>query len=308
MSNNNNRVLVLLSTYNGECYLEEQLDSILNQEQVSPTILIRDDGSVDSTKTIINKYIEKYPHRIIFEEGNNVGFAQSFSELLRIAYESYNDFLYYAFADQDDVWEPKKLKTAVQQLEELSVDMPVAYCSNTTLVDKDLNFIGYAWKDAEVCITKPRALIQNFATGCTMVFNRKAVELYVSHRPPVIKRHDFLMFQICVFLGKVVYDKHSYINYRQHGNNQIGKPGFWKRMQTRMKGRYKERTLELQNRYFLEAYKGLLSVDDIGLISRFVFYRENVFMRLSLLFDRKLKCHEFEADFFFIMKIILGTV
>ena len=304
---NSKRVLVLLSTYNGECYLEEQLDSILNQEQVSPTILIRDDGSVDSTKTIINKYIEKYPHRIIFEEGNNVGFAQSFSELLRIAYESYDGFLYYAFADQDDVWEPKKLLAAVQQLEELSADMPVAYCSNTTLVDKDLNFIGYAWKDAEVCITKPRALIQNFATGCTMVFNRKAVELYVSHRPPVIKRHDFLMFQICVFLGKVVYDKHSYINYRQHGNNQIGRPGFcqrWKRRWTTQN--YKKRTLETQNYRFLKAYKDLLDVDDIGLISQIAFYRKKLWTKLSLIFDYKIKYTNVKDNFFYLLKLIIG--
>ena len=301
-------ILVLLSTYNGERYLEEQLESILNQEHVSTIILIRDDGSTDATETIIDKFMGKYPYRIIFEKGSNVGFAMSFSELLSIAYNEYSSFRYYAFADQDDVWESMKLYAAVQQLEVQIDDSPVTYCSNTTLVDRNLNFIKYAWGNTDVEITKPRSMVQSFATGCTMVFNRKAVELYVTHFPEKVSRHDFLMYQICAFLGKVIYDKSSYIKYRQHGNNQIGRPDFFGRIKIRMKGRYREHTLEYQNKYFLEAYKDLLSVDDIGLLSRVVFYRTNFFARLSLLSDSRIRFNSVEANIFFMLKIILGYV
>lgn len=301
-------VLILMSTYNGGPYIEEQLESILNQKGVCVTLFIRDDGSVDATKNIILEYMKKYPNRILFEEGSNVGFAKSFSELLRLAYTKHSNFLYYAFADQDDVWEPMKLCTAISYFREQADDLPVTYCSNTTLVDKDLNFIKYAWGNIDMHITKSRAMVQSFATGCTMVFNRKAVELYVTHIPQKVTRHDFLMYQICAFLGKVIYDKNSYIKYRQHGNNQIGRPGFWGRIKMRMKGRYKEHILEYQNKYFLEAYKDLLSVDDIGLLSRIVFYRRNLGAKLSLLMDNSIRYSSMEANIFFMLKIIFGYV
>ena len=304
----NESILVLMSTYNGECYLSDQIESIMNQKYVNVTLLIRDDGSVDDTKNIIHKYIDYYPGRIFLEAHANIGFAMSFSELLRIAYTKYNHFSYYAFSDQDDVWDSVKLYSAIQLLQKQTVDIPVTYCSNTTLVDKDLNFIGYAWKDGKVRISKPSSLIQNFATGCTMVFNKKAVELYVTHLPREIKRHDFLMYQLCIFLGKVIYDHRSYINYRQHGNNQIGRPNFWQRMKIRTQERYKGHVLEKQNRYFLEAYKDLLSIDDIELLSRVAFYKVNVFSKLGLLFDHRIRYNSVEANTFFILKIMLGYV
>lgn len=309
MKNNSlSHILVLMSVFNGEKYVDEQISSIMNQEGVQTILLIRDDGSKDSTKNIIRNNILKYSDRIFLREGENWGFALSFTELLKMAYIEYSNFSYFAFADQDDVWEPQKLYSAIQFLKCESDNLPITYCSNTKLVDSNLNFMRYAWKDSTVCLTKERALIQNFATGCTMVFNRKAVELYVTHLPREVKRHDFLMYQLCMFLGKVIYDHNSYIDYRQHGNNQIGRPNFLGRMKMRKKGHYKERILEYQNKYFLEAYKDLLSVEDVGLVSRFVFYRNNIFTRLSLLFDRKIKCKGLEANIFLIMKILLGRV
>lgn len=306
---NNIRVLVLMSTYNGEQFLHEQLDSILNQKNVEATLLIRDDGSIDTSKEIIKKYIQKFPDRIILVESDNIGFARSFSELLRIAYMNYNEFRYFAFADQDDVWEAHKLYSAVSLLKNLSDDnLPVTYCSNTALVDRNLKFLKYAWGNRDVTITKPMAMVQSYATGCTMVFNKKAVELYVTHIPKQVSRHDFLMYQICAFLGKVIYDKNSYIKYRQHGNNQIGRPSFGKRMKIRMQGRYKEHVLEKQNRLFLDAYKDLLSIDDIELLSRVAFYRKSLFTKFALLLDHRIKFDSFEANFFFILKILLGYV
>lgn len=298
-------ILVLMSTYNGAQYLKEQLNSILNQVNVNVTLLIRDDGSSDSTKNIIEYYIGKYHDRIILYCGKNIGFAMSFTELLRIAYDNFPNYKYYAFADQDDVWKENKLSQAIKQLKSFSNEIPVSYCSNATLVDAKLNYIGELWRK-DIHITKSGALIQNRATGCTMVFNRKAVELYVTHLPKVVKVHDFLMFQICVFLGQIVCDKQSYINYRQHGNNQIGKPNFYKRMRIRTKGKYKEHVLEMQSRNFLEAFKDLLSVDDIALICRVAYYRLNIFTRLSLFFDKNICYNTFEANFFYKLKVIAG--
>lgn len=300
-------VCILLSTYNGEKYLEEQLESLVRQEGVEIRILVRDDGSKDATCDILNKWQAAHPGLIDFVQGENVGFAMSFTHLLQMAVVRYPEAEYFAFCDQDDVWLPEKLRVAVEKLEAEAKDIPVAYCSNTRLVDSNLQFIRMCWKKGEARLTKERALIQSFATGCTMVFNRRAAETYVSHLPEVVKVHDFLMYQLCMFLGKVVYDENSYILYRQHGSNQIGQPGFRKRWQRRWtSGNYKKHTLELQNYRFLEAYKDLLSVDDIGLISQIAFYRRSLFARLALLFNRRIKYTRMKANFFYVLKIVIG--
>lgn len=300
-------VCVLMSTYNGEKYLEEQLESLVRQEGVELRILVRDDGSKDATADIVKRWQAKYPEMIEFVQGENVGFAMSFTHLLQMAVERYPAVEYFAFCDQDDVWLPEKLRVAVERLEMEAKDIPVTYCSNTRLVDTNLRFMRMCWEKGEARLSKERALIQSFATGCTMVFNRKAAEIYVSHLPEVIKVHDFLMYQLCMFLGKVIYDENSYILYRQHGGNQIGQPGFRKRWQRRWtSGNYKKHTLELQNYRFLKAYKDLLSVDDIGLISQIAFYRKNLFTKLSLLFNNKIKYTRLKANFFYMLKIIIG--
>ena len=300
-------VCILLSTYNGEKYLEEQLESLVRQEGVEIRILVRDDGSKDATCDILNKWQAAHPGLVDFVQGENVGFAMSFTHLLQMAVVRYPEAEYFAFCDQDDVWLPEKMQKAVEKLAAEAKDIPVAYCSNTRLVDSDLQFIRMCWKRGEARLTKERALIQSFATGCTMVFNRRAAETYVSHLPEVIKVHDFLMYQLCMFLGKVVYDENSYILYRQHGSNQIGQPGFRKRWQRRWKsGNYKKHTLELQNYRFLKAYKDLLSVDDIGLISQIAFYRRSLFTKLALLFNRRIKYTRMKANFFYMLKIVIG--
>ena len=282
-------VCVLMSTYNGERYLEEQLDSLVRQEGVEIRILIRDDGSNDSTVQILRRWQAEYPRIIELVQEENIGFAMSFTRLLQMGVERYPETDYYAFSDQDDVWLPEKLLRAVEKLEMESKDIPVTYCSNTRLVDANLHFKGMRWRKGEVRLTKERALIQGFATGCTMVFNRKAAEIYISHLPEVIKLHDFLMYQLCMFLGKVVYDENSYILYRQHGGNQIGHPGAWQRWKHRFTRHYQKHVLEQRNFYFLKAYKNLLCLDDIQLIAQMAFYRRNMFTRLSLIFNTKIR-------------------
>lgn len=302
------KIIILLSTYNGEKFIAEQLDSLINQECIEKEILIRDDGSSDLTWSILMMYKNKYPDKIHLIQGANIGYAQSFTILLKEAVQLFPSCNFFAFCDQDDVWLPRKLKRAIEYLLKENDTMPLMYCSNTTIVDKELNFIRNCWDLKDVRISKERALVQSFATGCTMVFNREAVCTYLSHTPRFIFVHDFLMYQLCVFLGKVIWDENSYILYRQHGKNQIGKKDFKNRMKTRCRGLYKNRTIELQNRYFLEAFKDLLSVDDILLLSQIVHYRTNFFTRLSLFFNYKISYTSFEMDFFYRLKILLGYV
>lgn len=301
-------VLVLLSSYNGERYIAEQIDSILSQEGVNVKILCRDDCSTDKTRDIIRDYADRYPNQIRLIEGNNIGFALSFTELLKIGYNDYPDIEYFAFADQDDVWLPEKMVCGLNAVANESHDVPVAYCCATTRADSDLNPLPNQTVHNPGELTKHRALIQNFATGCTMVFNRKAAETYIANLPEEIKVHDFLMYQMCMFLGKMIYDPTPHILYRQHGSNQIGAPGAVGRMKKRTQGNYRKHVLEKQNRHFINAFRHLMNCDDVALFESFIGYRDSVFSRIRLLFNFKISYTSVERDFFYRLKIILGGV
>lgn len=97
------KVIILLSSYNGEKYISEQLDSLIAQEQIDSKVFIRDDGSKDSTWSIIEAYLAKYPESFFLIRGENVDFAQSFTVLLKDAVIRFPQTNYFAFCDQDDV-------------------------------------------------------------------------------------------------------------------------------------------------------------------------------------------------------------
>ena len=306
------KILILLSTNNGEKFLGEQLGSILIQRGVEPKLLVRDDGSKDGTKSILeNSQIE---HPDFYEEiiyDGNVGSTASFSELMRIAYEKYGDkYEYYAFADQDDYWLQDKLWKAVDKLEVMDNSVPNTYCSDKIIVDSQLKTIA-GIRPAKVQISKGRALARNIATGCTMVFNRRALELFVTRNTEFIKIHDHAIFLICSFMGNVVYDENAYILYRQHGTNQLGGLDTFKDRATdrlRKKGNLNEHLLERTAKAFLDAYKDLLSEEDKDLLNTVVLYRTSLSKRLKLLFSKKIAKEQFEDNFFFKMKVLLGGV
>lgn len=305
-------ILILLSTYNGERFLGEQLKSILSQKGIEPKLLVRDDGSKDDTKQILEN--DKREHPDLYEDiiyGDNVGSTASFSELMRIAYEKYGDkYEYYAFADQDDYWLQDKLWKAVEKLEILDNRVPNTYCSDKIIVDTQLNSIP-GIRSSKVEISKGRALARNIATGCTMVFNRRALELFVTRKTEFIKIHDHAIFLICSFLGNVVYDENAYILYRQHGTNQLGGLDTFKDRaadRLRKKGNLNEHLLEKTAKAFLDAYSDLLSEEDKNLIKRFVDYRANLSNRLWLFFNKDIVKEQFEDNMFFKLKVLLGGI
>ena len=124
-----------MSTYNGEKFLREQLNSLVTQKLKPDQIFIRDDGSTDATMDIIKYYADSYKF-IKYYHGENLGAAKSFMELINKAEEAD----YYALCDQDDVWFEDKLQVAVNTLEAIRPnDIPLLYCSRFTLTDEKLN-------------------------------------------------------------------------------------------------------------------------------------------------------------------------
>lgn len=221
------KVLVLMSTYNGELYLGEQIDSILTQKGVDVDLLVRDDGSEDKTCDILETYSKKYKN-IKWVSSNNIGFVRSFSELLKMA--GTIEYDYYAFSDQDDVWMPEKLQTACNSLLSYDNSLPLLFSSNSIYVDENLNKLGFFHQE-EPYRTKENVMIYPTEQGCSMVFNMRAVELY-NKRPPSIAWHDRWMCLICTYFGETIYSQLPLFYYRIHSKNALGENNnsFWKRI------------------------------------------------------------------------------
>lgn len=211
-------IQVLLSSYNGEKYIKEQIDSILTQKNVDIQLLIRDDGSSDGTRQILKEYADKYAN-VSVVYGENVGVIRSFFELIESADVSVP---YVALADQDDVWLPDKLYRAITLLEMEKERMPLVYCSARQLVDAELHPIPAAMTYPDIRLEFGNALVENMCTGCTSVINQQMLLLLKGRTPEFTVMHDFWIYLVGTCLGKVVYDEESFILYRQHGNNVVG--------------------------------------------------------------------------------------
>lgn len=218
------KILILMSTYNGEKYVDEQLESILNQSIKDVDILIRDDGSRDKTTQIINKWLDKFPERIKLEAKENKGVVESFFELVKLASLDYD---YYFFSDQDDYWDKKKIEKAIERMKSFSKNEKIGYCSNLNLVDINLKFMAKRYTK-ELTPSLRNCFIENIVTGCTYGVSSS---LFIEIKKDIkevegdikkIPMHDYHFYFLTTLYGKLIYDDNSYIEYRQHGNNVIG--------------------------------------------------------------------------------------
>jgi rhamnosyltransferase len=301
------KICVLLSTYNGEKYLVEQIDSVLNQKGVDVSLLIRDDGSTDGTIGILHNYAQK-DSRVSFYNGANLGPCQSFFDLVGKA----DEYDYYAFCDQDDVWDAEKLIKAIGIIKERGDSKtPVLYCSNLRVVDQDLNFMHN-------CITFPinseqryQSLVEFYAVGCTEVFNQCAAHYLKKHSVEGCIMHDSWLFMICSFFGLVYYDKNPYISYRQHGSNVIGtssgKKGVLKERIKRLFDVKTQPRFENAKIFYSEFSKELNEVDSHKFL-RIINYKQSIIQRINLLFDFSIRAYTLKRDIRYRLLILLGKI
>ena len=218
------KVQILMSTYNGEKYLREQLDSILSQKtklgkkRISFSLLIRDDGSTDSTGKILEEYADKFPGITYFQE-ENIGACRSFFRLLQKADHNMD---YIAFSDQDDVWNENKLRRAVRGLKKYQA-IPAMYAGDMEIVDHHLNLLKVSSN-----VTKRfrpsfgNALVENICTGATIVINHVLYRFIAEKIPKRAYMHDWWLYMAASCFGKVLYDRKPYMKYRQHEENTVG--------------------------------------------------------------------------------------
>ena len=242
------KVVIMLSTYNGEKYLREQLDSLVNQTYKNIEIIIRDDGSKDNTVSIIEEHMKNYDNiRLI--KGNNIGFIKSFLELLKISKADL-----YSYCDQDDVWYLDKIERTVKCLENESNDIPVLYVSNYDYYDSNMNYISHANTTNRVP-SFAKSTMENIAPGMTMVLNQKAHDEIVKMDSSNSLLHDWWTYLVCAALGKVIYDSNVTVKYRRHlGNVTTVEQGFIKKFIWRIK-------TFLMSNYWTDLKKQLVSFD-----------------------------------------------
>ena len=207
-------VLVIMSTYNGEMYIQEQIDSILNQKNVSVDLLIRDDGSTDRTREII----DDYSSRVKMIKGINIGCEKSFFRLLELCH----GYDYYAFSDQDDYWEPNKISSAIDKINN-EVGPALAGC-NLLVCDGYLNPLREMFSSADINILQiqmKRDVLRNIH-GCVLVWNDALNNILISNMPKCDVTHDVWVNAVANITGVVKIDEKALIRYRLHGLNVSG--------------------------------------------------------------------------------------
>lgn len=283
----NNGVAVLMSTYNGARYINEQIESILSQLSENDHLIVRDDGSTDDTVAIIRSWNDP---RIQITCGNNIGFARSFFWLL---YHVRNRYSIYMLSDQDDVWLPEKINRARQAIS--STQEPLLFCTRLILVNETLQEIGLSPK-----IQKPasffNAACENIATGCTIALNRSAISIIrsISYSDLIqhqIYYHDWWLYLNISYFGRVIWDPQPEILYRQHQTNTVGMSDGWQRywkIWKAINNRSWVRILAIQLRAFLELNNSKLNAKDKDWLASLC-KGDNLHAALMLIKDSKLQ-------------------
>lgn len=294
------RMVVLMSTYNGERFIDSQLSSILNQLPIEGRILIRDDGSTDNTIDHVNKLKDSRIQIII---GKNLGFARSFLELITLAPD---DADYFMLSDQDDIWLPGKIETAEKIINKYD-SYPILYCSRMKLVDHDLNYIGLSpkWNRPPSFIN---ALSENIVTGCTAAFNKKLRDLVIGcGDSSYIYFHDWWLYLVASAFGLVFFDDNPTILYRQHRNNIIGMGMGFQRYLTILKFLHKKSWLSIMKNQVLifeMTFKSRLTDHHKKCINELV-NKEGDLRRINLIFSRFQKRQSVIGEIFFRLLLLL---
>lgn len=229
MKKSDNTVAICMATYNGEKYICEQIESILNQSYKDWVLFIRDDGSKDGTIKIIKKYVDNNPEKIFLIHDNRLcggSSKKNFADILNWINSKY-EFNYFMFSDQDDVWLEDKIKVCIERMkiEEFQNNEPILIHTDLKVVDENLNILGESFFEYRALNPEKKEinelLVQNNITGCTMLWNKKLNDL-INIEDEAIAMHDWWFSLTAATLGKIICIDQPTILYRQHGNNVVG--------------------------------------------------------------------------------------
>ncbi|HFI0932056.1 TPA: glycosyltransferase [Streptococcus suis] len=284
------KIAVILSTYNGEKYLKEQMDSLVSQEGVDISLFVRDDGSTDRTVEIIQSYSDKMDI-LLFKE-SNVGFERSFrAAVLKTEGTSFD---LYAFCDQDDIWYKDKLIKGINYIESQENAAPILYCSNQQIIDEKGQFVRDE-EDKQNTITKESSLFALNQRGCVMVWNDSLhTHLKVSYQMmntnEFIPAHDTWITILAYALGHVYVDNSRTMGYRISTHNTAGsyiglkgRIGYiWKKLGIVFQNRKHQRT---QLSQLLLSYLQTVPDSDSNYIRVFLKYQSSLIQSCKFVFS-----------------------
>lgn len=291
---------ILMATYNGERYIEEQLDSIIKQHDTNWRLLVRDDCSQDNTSQIIQRYQIRYPEKIfLIPSTEHSGSAMNnFFKLL-----DYAENEYIMFADQDDVWKSDKIALTLRKMREMEIqygkDIPLLVHTDLCVVDETLHTINpsiFAMQNMDYQRDKFNHLLAtNIVTGCTMLFNQSLLKL-LKEKPKTAVMHDMWIALVAAAFGEIGFVNKATMLYRQHGNNANGVKEV-KSLSYVIKevARLWDVKKSLKLRYhqaeeFLKMYEGLLDEEQINLLQEYAqLQHKNLISKAYILFKYDFK-------------------
>ena len=212
----NKQVNVLISAYNGEKYIVDQIESIKNQTYNNIKIFVRDDGSSDKTKNILSKLNEKGD--ITYIEGDNIKWGRSFMELLRIS----NEGDYWAFCDQDDIWLPQKIEWAVEWMENQDSLKPCLFHSAYDLRNDDLSKIMGICNKPNYVFDFRRSLTDCLYQGFSIVINKTIRDLMLKANINNISSHDWWACLLVTQFGISEFDERIASHHRRLSQSMSG--------------------------------------------------------------------------------------
>ncbi|OUQ33213.1 glycosyltransferase [Massilimicrobiota timonensis] len=279
-----NKILIMMSTFNGEDFIKEQLDSIMAQT-VDFDLLIRDDGSKDSTLEILKKYA-KNKSNIRILVGENIGCNQSYFTLLKNA----GVYKYYAFSDQDDIWDADKLQIAISTIENSKLEGPLLYGSCSKILKN--NIITGTTKKKYTEINFYNTIVQNFLPGHSQVFN---YELFKQIKCDLnydnIYVYDAWITNVAAITGNIIFDNNPHTLYRMHNQNVLG---FGENYISWIKNRFMKlinneiSQYSKQITYFTNVYYNDLNYNQKQEMLKFEKSKKNFLARIEYIFKTKL--------------------
>lgn len=303
------KMAVLMATYNGEKFLREQIDSILQQQtQIPFDLIVRDDGSTDATRDILESY--RLRGALRYYGDTNLGAAKSFITLLR----DNPGYDFYAFADQDDVWEPGKLQNGLDAI--ANAEGPAIHCTNSAMVDEELRSLGRNTHRAMPTYNLVSILcLACCAQGCASVFNSALAKVIQTYdMPDVFIMHDSLVTCLCGLMGgTILYDHAPSMKYRMHGKNVFGMVTAKQSVSRVIKNRIQEITTKpkvsmyTQAENILATYKAEIPLENQKLCQTVIRSRDSLAARLQLVLNRDLKHDTFNKTVTKKLKILFGN-
>ena len=222
------RVAIIMATFNGGRFVEEQIHSIQKQTYADWVLYVRDDGSRDDTVKKLLQFEGKDQRvRLVSDEIGNLGVIENYSTLMKVALEENIDYVF--FADQDDIWHPKKLATMLAAMRELELahenKIPLlVHCNLAVVNEKGLpitdSFVKFS-RLSPTTVDLGVMLCQNQVTSCACVINRTLLELAYPV-PREVLMHDWWLALLASSVGKIAFIPKPLVMYRQHASNVLG--------------------------------------------------------------------------------------